>query len=144
MANNEPYNIILFQVNGSEFVGITHRRAVDLLRNAGHIAVLVVERLVGRPVWIRQVNVRISSDVKKLSGINRSVLRRRHVRLVLWREDYLSWLNAWYKSSCQADAEVIGMWKNVIVKLSAAVCVKKYDSTFRWYVKQLLQTVSCN
>ena len=44
--------IIIFfvKVNGSEFVGITHKRAVDLLRNAGHIAVLVVERLVGRPV----------------------------------------------------------------------------------------------
>nr|XP_009858785.2 uncharacterized protein LOC100178027 isoform X1 [Ciona intestinalis] len=40
----------LLLVNGSDFVGITHKRAVDLLRNAGHVAVLVVERLVGRPV----------------------------------------------------------------------------------------------
>jgi len=42
---------IHFQVNGSDFVGITHKRAVDLLRNAGQVAVLVVERIVGRAVW---------------------------------------------------------------------------------------------
>jgi len=41
---------IHFQVNGSDFVGITHKRAVDLLRNAGQVAVLVVERIVGRAV----------------------------------------------------------------------------------------------
>ena len=38
------------QVNGSDFVGISHQRAVDLLKNAGQAAVLVVERVVGRPV----------------------------------------------------------------------------------------------
>ncbi|XP_039273671.2 uncharacterized protein LOC120347676 isoform X1 [Styela clava] len=37
-------------VNGSDFVGISHKRAVDLLRNAGQVAVLVVERSLGKPV----------------------------------------------------------------------------------------------
>ncbi|CAK8675867.1 unnamed protein product [Clavelina lepadiformis] len=45
----QPGDKILL-VNGSDFVGITHKRAVDLLRNAGHVAVLVVERLKGRAV----------------------------------------------------------------------------------------------
>jgi len=44
----------ILMVNGSDFVGIKHKRAVDLLRNAGQKAVLSLERVapmcISRPV----------------------------------------------------------------------------------------------
>lgn len=40
----------ILMVNGSDFVGVSHQRAVDLLRNAGKVAVIVVERSLGKAV----------------------------------------------------------------------------------------------